>query len=137
MHPNDHYEFDYRVVAGDSARLLCQAQGDDFPDVLATSRMIGLMELAAARLMRPELQAGELSVGVSLDVTHQAATPLFETIRVRATRDGREGKLYRFRVEVRDEGGIVGSGTHLRAIVRQERLIENARRRIDTARASG
>ncbi len=39
---------------------------DRFPEVFATSRMIALMELAAARAMHPLLQPGHWSVGVGL-----------------------------------------------------------------------
>lgn len=123
-------ELRYRVGGSDSAQLLRLDEGDDFPDVLSTSRMIGLMELTAARLMRSRLLEGELSVGVRVDVTHLAATPLYEEVRVQATFLGMEGKLYQFQVEMFDAGGKVGEGVHLRAVVRPERLIENARKRI-------
>ena len=58
------------VQFADTAKALALEVDDDFPAVFATSRMIALMELAAARLMRPLLKDGELSVGVSLDVRH-------------------------------------------------------------------
>src|SRR5919108_5252540 len=86
------YEFQHTVRAADSAALLRLDAGDEFPDVLATSRMVGLMELAAARLMRHQLEPGQLSVGVSIDVRHLAATPLFETITIKAIDLGSEGK---------------------------------------------
>ena len=57
-------EFDYTVRDSDLAKSLSIDPADSFPEVFATSRMIALMELAAARLMRSELQDGELSVGV-------------------------------------------------------------------------
>ena len=44
------------------------APTDAFPEVFSTSRMIALMELAAARAMRPLLGEGQLSVGVSIMV---------------------------------------------------------------------
>ena len=130
---NDTYELTYKVTGNDSARNLRQGEGDDFPDVLATARMVGLMELASARLMSPLLQDGELSVGVTVAITHMAATPICENVRVRATYLGREGKLHNFQVEMYDDGGKAGEGTHARAIVRPERLIDSARKRI-TAR---
>ncbi|MBF0614091.1 MAG: thioesterase [Magnetococcales bacterium] len=123
-------ELIHLVTGHDSAIQLRMGSGDDFPDVLATSRMIGLMELTAARLMRPVLHHGELSVGVRVDVVHLAATPLYEKIRIQATFLGLEGKLYRFQVELFDQGGKVGEGTHLRAVVRPDRLVESAQRRI-------
>ena len=124
------YEMEHWVVAQDSARNLGAAEDDAFPDVLATSRMIGLMELAAARLMQRVLGDGELSVGVGVDVSHLAATPLFQRVRARATYAGREGKLYRFRVELFDDGGRVGEGLHTRAVVTEDRLLRRATERI-------
>ncbi len=133
--PESHYEFTYRVAGSDSPRTLCSEPGDDFPDVMATARMVGLMELAAARLMRPLLADGELSVGVGVNITHLAATPLFETVRLRATFTGMEGRLYAFTVEAFDDGGKVGAGTHTRAIVTTERLMKSTEKRLHAARA--
>ena len=132
---DSHYELAYRVSGSDSPRTLCSEPGDDFPDVLATARMVGLLELAAARLMRPLLKDGELSVGVGVDVTHLAATPLFETVRARATFLGMDGKLYAFRVELFDDGGKVGEGRHTRAIVATERLLKSTEKRLQAGRA--
>ena len=131
---DSHYELEHTVTGSDSPRTLCCAPGDDFPDVLATARMVGLMELAAARLMRPLLQDGELSVGVGVDITHLAATPLFEKVRARATFLGLDGKLYAFRVELFDDGGKVGEGRHTRAIVATERLLKSTEKRLQAAR---
>ncbi|MFN2384898.1 MAG: thioesterase family protein, partial [Thermoanaerobaculia bacterium] len=88
--------------------------------------MIALMELAAARLMQPMLGPGELSVGVSVDVRHTAATPIGGTVRTVATYLAPEGKLFRFRVEAFDDAGPIGEGEHTRAIVATERLLAGA-----------
>src|SRR5262249_25122724 len=98
------------------------------------SRMVALMEIAAARLLHPLLKEGELSVGVSIDVKHGAATPVGCRVRAVATYQGQEGKLHRFRVEAFDDAGPIGSGEHLRAIVNAERLVTGARRRMDASR---
>lgn len=119
----------FTVQAADTARALAISPEDEFPEVFATSRMIALMELAAARLMKPALKAGELSVGVSLDVRHTAPTPVGAKVRAVATYLGPEGKLFRFRVEAFDEAGSIGDGEHLRAIVATERLLVGAARR--------
>ena len=87
------------------------------------------MELAAARLMRSELQDGELSVGVGVNVKHTAATPVSEIVRVRATFRGMEGKFFHFTVELFDGGGLAGGGEHTRAIIRLDRLLDGARKR--------
>ena len=122
---------EHLVTAADSARLLRFSPADEFPDVLATSRMVALMEVAAARVMHACLGAGEVSVGVSINVEHLSATPLFETVRAEALYLGQEGKLHRFEVKLFDRGGLVGTGTHTRAIVEPQRLLDRARQRIE------
>ena len=121
------------VTEADSAAALAIAPDDSFPEVYATSRMIGLMEVAAARVMRPSLEAGQLSVGVSLNVRHVAATPIGGRVRAIATYLGPEGKFYRFRVEAFDDGGLIGDGDHTRAIVSSERLVAGAAKRMAAA----
>lgn len=126
MNVGDVSEAAMVVRAEDTARALAILPGDDFPDVFATSRMVALMELAAARGMKALLALGQLSVGVGVDVKHTAATPVGIEVRARATFLGMEGKLYRFKVEAFDAGGLVGEGVHTRAIVTTERLIAGA-----------
>ena len=102
---------------------------DLFPMVYATSRMIALMELAAARVLRPFLDPDELSVGVAVDVPHTAATPPGAIVTATARFMGREGSLYKFEVWAEDDAGEIGRGTHKRAIVSTSRLVEGAVRR--------
>ncbi len=123
----------YTVQHKDLASAVAISDEDEFPDVLATSRMIGLMEISAARLMKPLLQPGELSVGVGIDIKHFAPTPVGEEVKAVATFSGRDGKLYLFDVEVSDRAGKVASGRHSRAIVMEARLVEGARGRMEKA----
>lgn len=105
--------------------------GDAFPKVFATARMIGLMELAAARVLQPLLGPGELSVGVTVDITHTAPTPPGVTVTATARYAGREGKLFLFEISASDPGGEIGSGWHKRAIVASERLEVGAAKRVN------
>lgn len=119
----------FTVQFSDTASALSISPEDNFPEVFATSRMIALMELAAARLMRPLLQDGQLSVGVSLNVKHTAATLVGCKVTAIATYLGSEGKLFHFKVEAFDEAGSIGEGEHWRAIINTERLLAGAARR--------
>lgn len=123
----------WTVTTEDLASALSSDPRDQFPDVFATSRMIALMELAAARAMRSLLGEGELSVGVTVDITHSAPTACGETIRATAQYIGQEGKLYLFDVRAEDASGEIGRGTHRRAIVTTNRLLEGAQRRASSA----
>jgi predicted thioesterase len=91
--------------------------------------MIALMELAAARAMRPALKPGQLSVGVSLNVKHTAATPVGGKVRAVATFERHDGKLFLFKVEAFDDAGPIGCGEHSRAVIDTERLLQGAARR--------
>ena len=114
----------------DLASAISSQPGDEFPQVLATARMIALMEIAAARMLQPFLEPGELSVGVTVDVSHTAPTPLGAQVTATARYAKREGKLFLFEVSVADAGGEVGRGKHRRAIVSREQLQSVAAKRV-------
>ena len=117
------------VGASDLASALAPDHADHFPEVFATARMVALMETAAARAMAGILEDGELTAGVSISVTHSAATPPGMTVRAQARFLAMEGKFYRFEVFAQDDAGEIGRGLHDRAIVRHARLLEGAERR--------
>ena len=117
------------VTTRDTARTIALAPSDSFPEVFATSRMIALMELAAARVLKPTLAEGQLSVGVMVNVRHTAATPVGSQVRAVATYLRTEGKLHYFGVEAFDDAGLIGAGEHSRAIVDTQRLLSGAERR--------
>jgi predicted thioesterase len=114
----------------DLASAISSEVRDEFPPVLATARMIALMEIAAARVLQPLLEPGELSVGVIVNVTHLAPTPLGAKVTATARYTRREGKLFHFEVSVADSGGEVGRGSHKRAIVSSEQLQSAATKRV-------
>ena len=115
-----------KVAPSDLASALNLEPGDSFPPVFATSRMVALMEVAAARVLGPHLAAGEVSVGVSIDVVHTAATPPGATVTATAKFVGRDGKLFLFELSAADDAGEIGKGTHKRAIVASERIVAGA-----------
>ena len=130
MKINDKIELLYIVKKTDLANTLAITSQDEFPEVFATSKMIGLMEIAAARLMKASLAKNELSVGVCVNVTHFAPTPNDEKVRVVATYKGMEGRSFKFEVELYDNGGKVAKGTHTRAIVEAKRIEQVATKRV-------
>lgn len=127
--PGSRATAELHVGDQDLATVLNQRPGDAFPPVFATARMVGLMELAAARLLQPRLAAGELSVGVGVDVQHTAATPAGVRVEAEARYLGREGRLHLFEVVARDPGGEIGRCLHRRAVVDAARLVAGTLRR--------
>jgi fluoroacetyl-CoA thioesterase len=90
--------------------------------VLATPVMINLMEAAALDAAENLLPEGHQSLGIKLDVSHVAATPVGMRVDVSATLTAVEGRTLTFRVEARDEKDLIGEGTHQRVVVNVERF---------------
>ncbi|MBW1635594.1 MAG: thioesterase [Deltaproteobacteria bacterium] len=126
-------ELIYTVQESDLADRVALGSEDQFPQVFATSRMLALMELTAARVMKPLLKSGELSVGVGVELKHFAPTPVGEEVKVVATYLRLEGKLHSFDIQVFDRAGKVGSSGHTRAIVETSRILESAQARMAKA----
>ncbi|MFA7083691.1 MAG: hotdog domain-containing protein [Arcobacteraceae bacterium] len=122
---------EYKVLNKDLAANLQISSDDNFPEVFATARMVALMECSAAKMMLGLLKEGELSVGVEVNIKHLAPTLENDTVISTATFEKMEGKLYKFTIEVKDSAGVIGSGTHTRAIVSNERLINGAKKRLE------
>ncbi len=102
--------------------------------VLATPVMINVIEAAALAAIEHLLPAGQQSLGIKLDVSHTAATPV--GLRVTATAEVLQvdGRTVTFRVEARDEIEPIGGGTHQRVVVSVARFDERVQRKV---RASG
>jgi len=128
--PGDTGEVSFVASDRDMASSLSVSSEDNFPEVFATSRMIALMELAGARLMKRVIEPHQLSVGVGVCIKHLAATPNHTEVRAVATFVEMEGRLYKFKVEAFDPAGKIGEGEHTRAVIDAERLLDGAKKRI-------
>ena len=98
--------------------------------VLATPVMINLIEAAALAAIEHLLPAGHQSLGIKLDVSHTAATPIGLHVTATAEVLQVEGRTVTFRVEARDEFEPIGGGTHQRVVVSVERFDERVQRKV-------
>ena len=121
---------DFKVQDKDLAKNLHISEDDNFPEVFATARLVALMECSAAKILIPFLEEGQLSVGVEVNIKHLAPTLSGDIAISTATYDGMQGKLYKFSIEVVDSAGLIGTGSHTRAIISEDRLISGANKRI-------
>ncbi|MFI5181911.1 MAG: thioesterase family protein [Thermoanaerobaculia bacterium] len=107
------------------ASSLQRQLGDPVSPVFATSQLVELMEMAAARLLYPYLEQGEYSVGVSIDIVNAVTTLSAATAAATARYVARDGALYVFEVFAVDTHGEIGRGTHTRTIVSSDDLRED------------
>ena len=92
--------------------------------VYATPCMVALMEGAACEAIADALPEDKTSVGIELNISHLAATPVGLEVHAVAEVTAVEGNILTFRVEAFDEKGKIGEGTHKRAIVTAQRFLD-------------
>jgi predicted thioesterase len=86
--------------------------------VLATPRMIGMMEATAMRAVWEHLPTGATCVGYAVNIRHVASAPLGGQCVCSATlTDVVAGRKLHFDVEVVCDGRTIGVGTHERRII--------------------
>ena len=114
----------YTVTAANTVPHLAMDRStfDDIPEVLATAYMVVMMEGAATKALSPHLEANEGSVGISVNVTHIAATLPGQTVTATAEVIAVEGRKITFKVTAHDGLDKIGEGTHVRAIVPWDRF---------------
>ena len=92
--------------------------------VYATPCMVALMEGAACEAIADAIPEGKTSVGIALDIQHTSATPVGLQVRAEAEVTEIEGSILTFQITAYDEAGIIGKGTHKRALVTEDRFLE-------------
>ena len=107
-----------------TADKLANQVGSGLVAVYATPMMIAAIENTAAGSVAPYLEEGKTTVGTLVNVSHVAATPEGMEVRVETelVEIAPNGKMLTFRVAAYDEAGLIGEGTHQRAIVAKERF---------------
>jgi fluoroacetyl-CoA thioesterase len=104
------------------AHLANQFKDAILPEVFATPMMVLAMENAALNAIRGFLDPGESAVGTAVDVRHIAATPVGHDVTAEAEVTGVDGRHITFNVSARDDNELIGSGTHVRAVIDRARL---------------
>jgi predicted thioesterase len=87
------------------------------PQVYATPMMILHMEMAAGLAVAAALPPGYVSVGMSVDIRHLAATPIGGRVRALARVKSVDAKSILFEIEAWNDLRKIGAGTHRRGIV--------------------
>lgn len=98
--------------------------------VLATPKMIALMEKSAADLVEKVLPEEFTSVGISLNIQHIAPTPVGIKIFAEVEIISVEGRKIIFTVSAKDEVEEIGCGTHERFIVDRKKFFAKAEKKL-------
>lgn len=113
-------------------RHLADEVGSGLVRVFSTAMMIAGMEATAVASVQELLPPGETTVGVHVDVSHSAATPLGMRVRFfsELVEVSPNGRGLTFRVSARDEAGLIGEGVHRRVVVNRESFEARTRAKV-------
>ncbi len=103
-----------------------KTMGSGTLDVFATPAMIALMEKTAWASVLPHLEPGQGTVGIRVNVTHDAPTPLGMTITCESELVEIDGRRLVFEVTATDGQDVIGKGRHERFIITDEKFQEKA-----------
>ena len=95
--------------------------------VLATPRIVALVEEATVAAMAGELDEGYSTVGVRVQIEHISPTPVGGVVTAEANLEKIEGRRLIFHVAARDERGLVAAGKVTRVLVEVERFLDKTR----------
>ena len=112
--------------------MTAKAVGSGGLEVFGTPYMLGLMECAAMWCVQNELPEGKGTVGVNISFSHLAPTPV--GMKVTATAEvtdiSANGRMITYKVTASDAEGLIGEGTHTRAIIDNARFLQKCNEKL-------
>jgi fluoroacetyl-CoA thioesterase len=94
------------------------------PQVASTPYLVTVAEGACARLVKDQLEPGQITVGTRVVIDHLGASKVGAELVVKATLLNREKNRFRFSVEIEDGPRLVGKIEHERAAVSLEKIMK-------------
>lgn len=99
--------------------------------ILSTPNMVALMEAAALELAKAYLAEDQTTVGAEIHCRHLAPTPVGMKVSATARLREIERRKMWFDIEVNDEKGKCGEGSHLRIMVSQQGMKDKAQKKAE------
>lgn len=113
---------EFTVDEEDTARSI----GSGTLEVLATPRIVQLVENLCVILLKDEMDKLSTTVGAKFDINHISPTFLKRSFKIEVTLSKVEDKKLTFTFKVTDQAGEIANGTHIRYIVDTGRFLMNA-----------
>ena len=99
--------------------------------VYAPPAMTLLVERAAVKLLEGKLDEGMTTVGTNLNISHVSATPVGCKVTCQCHLTEINRRKLEFQVEIMDNKGRIGIGTHERYIVAADSFLDNAKQKLN------
>ncbi len=113
------------LTVTDANTAIAMRSGD--VPVLATPRILALVEEATLIALDGHLEGGTSTVGMRVQLEHISPTAVGCVVRAEANLEKVEGRRLLFHVSARDERGLVAAGKVTRVLVDVDRFMSNAR----------
>jgi predicted thioesterase len=94
------------------------------PQVASTPYLVTIAEFACARLVKDQLDPGQITVGTRVVIDHLGASKVGAELVVKAAQVNREKNRFRFSVEIEDGPRVVAKVEHERAAVSLEKIMK-------------
>ena len=94
------------------------------PQVASTPYLVTIAEVACARLVKDQLEPGQISVGTRVVIDHLGSSKVGAELVVKAALMNREKNRFRFSVEIEDGPRLVAKVEHERAAVSLEKIMK-------------
>ena len=107
---------EYIIIWVVTDEMTAKRIGSAGSQILSTPNMVALMEAAALELAKSYLEEGQTTVGAEIHCRHLAPTPVGMKVTATAKLRSIERRKMWFDIEVNDEKGKCGEGSHLRII---------------------
>ncbi len=98
------------------------------PTVLATGYLVGIVEWACMEALQRHLDESESTLGVYVDLSHDAPTLPGATVSIDVTLSAVEGRSLTFDVRAFDDNGPISAGTHRRGVIDRDRFNDRLNR---------
>jgi fluoroacetyl-CoA thioesterase len=112
------------MTVGDADTAIALRSGS--VPVLGTPRVVGLCEEASCLAVEGELEEGQTTVGMRVQLDHLAPSGVGASVTAEAALEKVEGRRLVFTVSVNDDQGLVAAGKITRVVVDAERFAKKA-----------
>ncbi|WP_298613143.1 thioesterase family protein [uncultured Thiothrix sp.] len=125
LKPGIQYEHKFTVPQSKTVPAL-YPEAEEFvvmPEVFATGFLVGFLEWACIKAINPHLDwPSEQTVGMHIDVSHEAATPVGLEVTAKVELIAVEGKKLIFKVEAHDGVDLISKGRHERFVINKAKF---------------
>jgi fluoroacetyl-CoA thioesterase len=104
----------------------------DMPPVFATAFLVGFTEWTCIEALKPYLAGDQRTVGVHVNLSHSAATPVGMIVTAHVELAAIEGRKLHFNVVCRDQSEVICEGTHDRFIIDVSRFMERLKSKTES-----